>query len=183
MRDIGGMKTLACSFYLARSFSMACLILTMSAFATASADPEPVKISQFSGKPVPRFESLRYSAVHGRKGPSKDHEIAWRYERQGMPVLIVKETRDWRQVRDADGDEVWVQSRMLEDDRHIVLLTKSILRKRPNELSRGIASLQEGVIAQLQACEDGWCEIKADKFKGWVEQSALWGVETRTGGL
>ncbi|WP_084398569.1 SH3 domain-containing protein [Henriciella aquimarina] len=171
------MKFLVCSLL------WACLILTGSAFATAEADPEPVRISQFSGKPVPRFESLRYSAVHGRRGPSKDHEIVWRYERQGMPVLVVKETRGWSQIRDADGDETWVQTRMLSDSRHALLLTKAVLRKRPNELSRGIASVQAGVVAELTECEEAWCRIKADRFKGWVEQADLWGVETRTDGL
>lgn len=160
-----------------------CLILIGPVFATAVAKPEPVRISQFSGKPVPRFESLRYSAVHGRRGPSKDHEIVWRYERQGMPVLVVKETRDWRQIRDADGDETWVQSRMLTNTRHVVLLTKAIMRKRPNELSRGIASIQQGVVAELDECEEGWCRLKTDGFKGWVPETALWGVETRTDGL
>lgn len=160
-----------------------CLILNMSGFATAVAEPEPVRISQFSGKPVPRFESLRYSAVHGRRGPSKDHEIVWRYERQGMPVLVVKETRDWRQIRDADGDETWVQARMLNEGRNVVLLAKAIMRRKPNELSRGIASVQQGVVADLDTCEDGWCRIKTDGFRGWVSQSVLWGVETRTDGL
>lgn len=132
---------------------------------------------------MPRFESLRYTAVHGRKGPSTDHEIVWRYERQGLPVLVVKETRNWRQVRDADGDETWVQARMLTETRHVVLLEKSVLRKRPAELSRGIASLQQGVVAELEQCEDGWCRLKAEKFKGWVPQQSLWGIETRTDGL
>lgn len=171
------MKCLACSIV------SACLILTASAFATAAADPEPVRISQFSGKPVPRFESLRYSAVHGRRGPTRDHEIVWRYEREGMPVLVVKETQGWAQIRDADGDETWVQDRMLSDARHALLLKKAVMRKRPNELSRGIASIQSGVVADLDTCEEGWCRIKADGFKGWVEQAALWGVETRTDGL
>lgn len=171
------MKHFACTI------CTACLILSGLQFATASADPEAVKISQFSGKPVPRFESLRYSAVHGRKGPSTDYEIAWRYERQGLPVLIVKESQNWRQIRDADGDEVWVQARMLTESRHVLLLRKALLRKRGNELSRGIASVQSGVVAELETCEDGWCRIKADKFKGWVEQAALWGIETRTDGL
>lgn len=160
-----------------------CLILNVSGFATAVAEPEPVRISQFSGKPVPRFESLRYSAVHGRRGPSKDHEIVWRYERQGMPVLVVKETRDWRQIRDADGDETWVQARMLNEGRNVVLLAKAIMRRKPNELSRGVASVQQGVVAGLDACEEGWCRIRTDGFRGWVPQSVLWGVETRTGGL
>ncbi|GGB70210.1 SH3 domain-containing protein [Henriciella pelagia] len=171
------MKRFACLF------GSVCLILSGPQYATASAEPEAVKISQFSGKPVPRFESLRYTAVHGRKGPSTDHEIVWRYERQGLPVLVVKETRNWRQVRDADGDETWVQARMLTETRHVVMLEKTILRKRPNELSRGVASIQEGVVAELERCEEGWCRLKAEKFKGWAPKQALWGIETRTGGL
>ena len=117
-------------------FGLACLILSGAVFATASAEPEAVKISQFSGKPVPRFESLRFAAVHGRKGPSTDYEIEWRYERQGLPVLIIKESRNWRQIRDADGDEAWVLSRMLSDSRHVLLLRKATMRKRPTTWRR-----------------------------------------------
>ena len=171
------MKLLACLF------ASVCLILTASGIASAAPELEPVRISQFSGKPVPRFESLRYSAVHGRQGPSKDHEIVWRYERQGMPVLVVKETRDWRQIRDADGDETWVQARMLNENPHVLMLAKAVMRKRPNELSRGVASIQKDVVAALDRCEEGWCKIKTDGFKGWVKQTAIWGVETRTDGL
>ncbi len=76
---------------------------------------ETVKVSRFSGKPLPRFESLRYSAVHGRRGPDLDHPIVWRYEREGLPMLIVRETHGWRRVRDPDGDEVWMQARMLSE--------------------------------------------------------------------
>ncbi|WP_300381645.1 SH3 domain-containing protein [Henriciella sp.] len=176
-RDDDFMKLLACLI------ASACLILTVSGIATAAPEAEAVRISQFSGKPVPRFESLRYSAVHGRRGPSKDHEIVWRYERQGMPVLVVKETRDWRQIRDADGDETWVQARMLNDSRHVFVLAKAIMRKRPNELSRGVASIQKGVVAALDSCENGWCKVKADGFRGWVKKSAIWGIETQTSGL
>lgn len=107
----------------------------------------------------------------------------WRYERQGMPVLIVKETRDWRQIRDADGDETWVQARMLNENPHVVLLTKAVMRRKPNELSRGKASIQQGVVAELDRCEEGWCRVKADGFKGWVPAASLWGIDTRTGGL
>ncbi|MEM9377179.1 MAG: SH3 domain-containing protein, partial [Pseudomonadota bacterium] len=59
---------------------------------------ETIKISRFSGKPLPRFESLRYSAVHGRQGPNLDHPIVWRYERAGLPVLVVRETHGWRRI-------------------------------------------------------------------------------------
>ena len=58
----------------------------------ARQDAQTLKISRFSGKPLPRFESLRYSAVHGRRGPHLDHPILWRYEREGLPMLVVRET-------------------------------------------------------------------------------------------
>ncbi|MEO0982249.1 MAG: hypothetical protein AAFX03_06315 [Pseudomonadota bacterium] len=45
-------------------------VLGFAVALAASAEPPQTKISVFSGKPVPRFESLRYSAVHGRAGPS-----------------------------------------------------------------------------------------------------------------
>lgn len=164
-------------------FLSACLILTVSPLATPQDRGQPVKISQFSGKPVPRFESLRYSAVNGRKGPSRDHEIVWRYERQDLPVLIIKETRDWVQIRDADGDEVWVHARMLADLPHVLIVRNTTLRHKAQAGAAGRANLQEGVVAELEECDPRWCRIRAGKYEGWVDRSSLWGVEVDTGGL
>lgn len=164
-------------------FLSVCLILMPSLLATPQASAQAVKISQFSGKPVPRFESLRYSAVNGRKGPSRDHEIVWRYERQDLPVLIIKETRDWVQIRDAAGDEVWVHARMLSDSRHVILLRDTILRRKAQAGSVGRATLQSGVVAELEECAPRWCKIRVGKYEGWVDRPSLWGVETETAGL
>jgi len=98
-----------------RLFLSVCLILTACQLATPSAAAQSVKISQFSGKPVPRFASLRYGLVNGRIGPSTDHQVAFEYERAGMPVLIIKETTDWARVRDFEGDEVWIHVGQLRD--------------------------------------------------------------------
>ena len=144
---------------------------------------ETIKISRFSGKPVPRFESLRYSAVHGRQGPNLDHPILWRYEREGLPMLIVRETHGWRRVRDPDGDEVWMQARMLSTQR-TALVTKEVeLKRDPHEASRSKARIKTGVIAELIACEEGWCEIETGRQSGWVPKRVLWGTETSTGKL
>jgi len=154
----------------------------------APADAEPVaantvQVSQFSGKPVPRFESLRYTAVHGRQGPSLDHPILWRYEKEGLPMLIVRETHGWRRVRDRDGDEVWIQARMLRADRKVVTTEPIIMFDKPADDANPTANLQKGVIADLEGCDRNWCEIKIERRKGWVSKSSLWGVETATGGL
>lgn len=168
-------------------FMVICSALMGGGFA-ASADAEPVaantvQISQFSGKPVPRFESLRYTAVHGRQGPSLDHPILWRYEKEGLPMLIVRETHGWRRVRDRDGDEVWVQARMLRPDRKVVTTEQIMMFDKPNDDANPNATLQRGVIADLQGCDGKWCEIKIERRRGWVAKASLWGVETQTGGL
>ncbi|MHA7857394.1 MAG: SH3 domain-containing protein [Henriciella sp.] len=142
-----------------------------------------VKISRFSGKPLPRFESLRYSAVHGRQGPNLDHQILWRYEREGLPMLVVRETHGWRRVRDPDGDEVWMQARMLSSERTALVVSEVELKRAPEQVARSKARLKPGVIAELIACEDGWCEVKIARNGGFVPESVLWGTEIETGKL
>lgn len=146
----------------------------------AESEPQATRVSAFSGKPVPRFESLRYSAVHGRQGPSLDHPILWRYEKEGLPMLVVRETHGWRRVRDRDGDEVWVQARMLLPQRNVVTISEAMLRRKPDDAAKPIAALKAGVVAGLESCGPEWCEVSIRKRKGWIEKSALWGVETST---
>lgn len=163
--------------------SFALCVAVGSIAAQTHAEPETVLISQFSGKPVPRFESLRYTAVHGRQGPSLDHPILWRYEREGLPMLIVRETNGWRRVRDKDGDEVWMQARMLSADSKVVTTRETVLYRKPEAASDKRAMLKAGVIAELNECQGLWCSVKIDRQSGWVEKTALWGVETMAGGL
>lgn len=166
--------------------SLFCLALFAGVSAVsveARQNAQTVKISRFSGKPLPRFESLRYSAVHGRQGPNLDHRILWRYEREGLPMLVVRETHGWRRVRDPDGDEVWMQARMLSDTRTTLVTRDVELKRAPEDGSRSVAQLKTGVIADLGACELAWCEVKIGRKTGYLPQSALWGTELATGKL
>ena len=152
------------------------VLAQVSAASAQEASSSPaIKISQFSGKPVPRFESLKYPAVHGRIGPSLDHPIAWKYERKGLPVLILKESQDWRFVRDPDGDEVWVHARMLTGARTVLVRSETELKRKAGEDARGVAMLQPGVVGQLLACSGSWCQVSAARYKGYVRRQAIWG--------
>ncbi len=155
------------------------------AFATASAAGEPPAriVSHISGEPVPRYESLRYAAVHGRSGPSLDHPIVWRYERKGLPMLIVKESPGWRRVRDPDGAEVWVLARMLGAERTVMTRGSVVLRRKPDEGARGICILAEGVVAEIIAEADGWLRLSVAGRKGWIQRSGLWGLNPDETGL
>ena len=166
--------------------SLICFALMGGASAVtveARQSADVVKISRFSGKPLPRFESLRYSAVHGRQGPNLDHKILWRYEREGLPMLVVRETHGWRRVRDPDGDEVWMQARMLSETRTAMITHEVELKRAPETEARSKAHLKPGVIATLGTCDNGWCEIEVDRKSGYLPESALWGTQLATGKL
>ena len=139
---------------------------------------QTVRISAFSGKPVPRFESLKYSAVHGRTGPSLEYPIAWRYERRGLPVLVVKESREWLMVRDPSGDEVWMHERTLGAQPSVMIHGTDFvpLRKSASADGRTIARMEPGAIATLISCEKNFCEIYINHRRGFAEKSSLWGA-------
>lgn len=163
---------------------LVCVFSQSSIVAAQEVPSSPkVKISQFSGKPVPRFESLRYPAVHGRVGPSLDHPIAWKYERKGLPVLILKESQDWRYIRDPDGDEVWVHARMLTQTRTVLVRGETELKRKASAEARGVAVLQNGVVGELLACSGAWCQISAERFKGYVSRQSVWGSYAEESGL
>lgn len=163
-----------------KTLSAACFLLALAAPAGSaqSAPPEPVEvaISHVSGEPVPRFASLRFAAVNGRSGPSQDHPIQWRYERAGLPVLIVKETNGWRRVRDPDGYEVWMHARTLGPASSAMVQERSILRDGRENEARPVAEIEAGVIVELGACEAGACQVRHGRHEGWIDLSALWGA-------
>ena len=146
----------------------------VSILPLAMAEPEP-RVSPFSGKPVPRFESLRYSTVNGRVGPSLQYPIAWRYERSGLPVLIVKESMEWRRVRDPEGVEVWMHKSMLSGQTTGIIRKDAMLKRRPEVQAEDLAILQTGVIVDIIEVHDDMVKVRKDRLLGWIKQSDIWG--------
>lgn len=130
-----------------------------------------------SGFDVPRFVSLKFSKVNGRTGPSREHPIAWQYQRRGLPLLIVAETDMWRKVRDISGDEAWVHKPTLSGARTVMAIRQVTLRTRPNPKSREVARTDKMALLRLETCREGWCEVKAENgLKGWARKDGLWGA-------
>lgn len=142
-------------------------------------EPQPQRLSQFSGKPVPRFETLRYSEVNGRAGPSLEHPVRWRYEREGLPVLIVKESHDWRRVQDPDGEEVWMHARMLRAGKTGMTTTELKLYQTASATSQPIVRLEAGVMVSLLDQSGDWVRVSVEGHRGWAMQSAVWGILTQ----
>lgn len=157
-----------------RQFLCLIFMLGVASPSLVSAEPE-TRMSPFSGKPVPRFESLKYTLVNGRTGPSLDYPIAWQYEREGLPVLIVKESPDWRQVQDPEGTKVWIHARMLSERRTAIVRQDTALRRSSDVEAREIAIVQAGVVVEVLQTNGTQLKVRTDKYSGWIESTDIWG--------
>lgn len=131
-----------------------------------------------SGKPVPRFVSLKFDEVNGREGPSLDHPILWVYHQKGLPLQVVAETPDWRKVRDPEGALTWMHARTLSDRPTVVVASEGpvALKTRARTEAGVLALVDPGVVFELDRCEAAWCRVEGRAASGWIAANALWGI-------
>ncbi len=82
-------------------------------------------------------------ATFVRSGPSNEYRIVGTLE-SGAAVTVLETSGDYSHVRAADGDEVWIQSDQLQDERS--------LTERVPELRSRVDSLS----SQLESINDEW---------------------------
>ena len=158
--------------------ALAVLMAGPAAFAETQGE---VMISRFSGKPVPRFETLKHERVNGRKGPSEDYKVQWEYARKGLPMLIVKESGDWRYARDPDGDEIWIKKTQLAAQQNALTTGDFVLKAGRAADSADVAAVGAGVLVQLGTCDAAMCQITADGYRGLAPRCQLWGATATKG--
>jgi SH3-like domain-containing protein len=134
-----------------------------------------------SGFPIPRFLTLKSNKVNVRKGPSSDHEVAWVFQRKGMPVEVTAEFENWRKIRDSEGQEGWILQQMLSGRRFALAPDwnkhKAVaLHDSEQGASTTVATLMPGAIAQIKSCTGDWCYVTTDAYEGYAIQAELWGV-------
>ena len=152
------------------------------AAAMSMALPSPAQeIGPVSKLPLPRYVSLKSDRVNLREGPSKDHRATWIFERAGLPVEVTAEFDTWRKIRDSEGSEGWVLHSLLSGRRTALVVPWKKgetfpLYARGSESSAEVASLQAGVIGNVETCDGTWCRIYGEGFDGFIQQAKLWGV-------
>lgn len=152
--------------------------LTPGSFKAFAADGMETRVSDFSGQPVPRYASLKFDQVNGRAGPSTDYPIRWTYERAGLPVVVVRESKDWRMIRDPMGDEVWINQSQLAARRTAITTDNGVIYRDPRTDAAKVARFAAGAVVSLGDCGQVWCRVEAEGRKGWVEKADLWGAES-----
>jgi len=135
-----------------------------------------------SGKPIPRFVSLKKDRVNVRRGPSKDYQVAWVFVRKNLPIEIIAEFERWRRIRDNDGAEGWVFHALLADERTGLITPwrpkedTVKLYKSKNQTNNVVALVQPGAIGKITSCDGKWCDFSSQGYTGWLPQKMLWGV-------
>lgn len=177
-REGGRRRVLACA-----------LALVLGAFSAAHPMAQgATAASEAAGGPqVPRFVSLKSDRVNLRQGPGTEYPTAWVFRRAGLPVEVIKEFEGWRQVRDAEGTTGWVLGSMLSGRRTAVILPWlvrpgqgeppfAVLRDDDSEGARAVAQVEAGVLAGIIGCDGRWCRVSVGGFRGYIEQTKLWGA-------
>jgi SH3-like domain-containing protein len=129
--------------------------------------------------PLPRFVSLRTDPVNLRRGPGVRYPVDWVYMRRRLPVEVIAEFETWRQIRDPDGAEGWVHQSMLSGRRTGMIAGEARpLRKGNNDIAEDIATLEPGVVVDVQRCpaEATFCRVEVNGLQGWLKRDHFWGI-------
>lgn len=131
-----------------------------------------------TGLPLPRYVSLKTSEGRARRGPNRGHRVDWLFTRRDMPLRVTAEFEHWRRVEDQDGEGGWMHYSLLSGVRTaLVTQDMAVMRAQPQEGAAEVALLERGVIARILACQDDWCRLRVESWRGWVPRAAIWGVD------
>ena len=121
------------------------------------------------------FLSLKKSKVNVRYGPSLESPIKYIYKKINLPIKQIDKKENFRRIIDFKNNSGWIHVSQLKKVNSIIPLKDKILFKKPSNFSKPVAKIKKGRVLVIQKCEDNWCKIKTEKFKGWIDRNNIWG--------
>ena len=121
------------------------------------------------------FLSLKKNTVNVRYGPSFESPIKYIYKKIDLPIKQIDKKENWRRIIDFKNNSGWIHLSQLKKINSLIPLEDKILFKKPSNFSKPIAKIKKGRVLILIRCENNWCKIKTDKFKGWIRTQNIWG--------
>ena len=121
------------------------------------------------------FLSLKKNKVNVRYGPSFTSPVKFIYKKINLPIKQIDKKENWRRIIDLKNNSGWIHSSQLKPINSIISLDDKILFNKPTIFSKPIAKIKRGRVLLIRNCKDNWCEVKTDKFQGWIKNINLWG--------
>jgi len=128
--------------------------------------------------PPSRFVTVKAEKANVRTGPGKRYPVRWVFVQPGIPVEILAEYENWRQIRDWEGQEGWIHAAMLSRKRNVIVTgEKRTLYRRADASSPPVVVLDPGIVAEIDNCNEEWCRVEVRNNRGWLRRGEFWGIE------
>ena len=122
-----------------------------------------------------KFLSLKKNKTNVRYGPGLDYPIKYIYRKANLPVKQIDKKENWRRVVFLDNNSGWIHWSQLKPSNSVITIKDKVLFKKPSNFSKPIAKLEKGRLLIIKKCENKWCNVKTDRYVGWVKIRNIWG--------
>ena len=122
-----------------------------------------------------KFLSLKKNKVNVRYGPSFESKIKYIYKKINLPIKQIDKKGNWRRIIDLKNNSGWIHDSQLKRSNSIIILEDKILLKNASNFSKPIARLEKGRLLFINKCEDVWCNVTTDDYRGWIKIKNVWG--------
>ena len=122
-----------------------------------------------------KFLSLKKNKTNVRYGPGLDYPIKYIYRKVNLPVKQIDKKENWRRVIFLDNNSGWIHWSQLKPSNSVITTKEKVLFKGPSNFSEPLAKLDKGRLLVIKKCEDNWCKITTNDYRGWVKIKNVWG--------
>ena len=122
-----------------------------------------------------KFLMLKNNKVNVRYGPGFDYPIKFIYKKNKLPLQVIDKKENFRKILDHKKNNGWIHISQLRKSKSLITTSNKILFKKPTKYSKPLAKIEKGRLLIVKKCEKNWCNIKTDKFSGWINKNNIWG--------
>ena len=131
-----------------------------------------------TGLKLPRYVTLKSNDSNLRVGSNINYPIKLKYVIANIPVEIIDEYKDWRKIKDYEGNEGWLHRSLLKSKRFAIIDVPYQEGAQVYNKPKGniVGKVGKKNIVRIEKCLKDWCHIKYNQYKGWVSKLNLWGI-------
>ena len=122
------------------------------------------------------FVSLKKNKVNVRYGPTFDSDIKYVYKKINLPLRQIDKKENFRRIIDLKNNSGWIHVSQLKKNKSVIPTENKILFKKPTTFAKPIALIKSGRVLLVERCENDWCYVGTENFKGWIVKDNLWGM-------
>ena len=122
------------------------------------------------------FLSLKKGKVNVRYGPSFDSDVKYVYKKINLPIKQIDKKENFRRIIDLKNNSGWIHISQLKKNNSVITMQNKVLFKEPTSFAKPIAQIEKGRLLIIDKCQEKWCKIKSNDYRGWIKTNNIWGL-------